>query len=328
MEDARAVEVLADGTVLVAGQAGSKGAFLAELDVNGEKVVGFGLEGIETQNLGTDPTPSGSINDIEVLADGRILATGIAHVGGSDTELVVARFKPNGELDPTFATGGIFRSNPTPGRDAGEALEVQPDGKIVVAGLRGEEAMDTLGDTFLLRLTADGQPDPTYGAGGEVVASASPGVDQASGLALQPDGRPVIAGFADVAGAHQLLVGRFTESEAVKVTAIKDQKPNSARCAGRVATIVGGPKADRIKGTKGADVIVSRGGNDRVNAGGGNDLVCAGGGSDVVTGGKGRDRIRGEGGGDRLGGGPGKDLCDGGPGKDVAAGSCERQKSA
>src|SRR4029450_11726422 len=80
--------------------------------------------------------------------------------------------------------------------------------KIVVAGLRGEMNMDTLGDTWLLRLNPDGQPDPTFGSGGEAFASASPNRDLAKGLALQADGRPVIVGSADF-GAHQLLAGRF-----------------------------------------------------------------------------------------------------------------------
>jgi uncharacterized delta-60 repeat protein len=321
-EDGEAVKVLADGTVLVGGSAGSLGAFLAELDVNGDPVAGFGSGGMITHDLGLGPLPTGNIEDLAFLADGRIVAAGGATAGpGGNRELVVARFMPDGKLDPTFAAGGIFRSDPTSGNDTAEALEVQPDGKIVVAGLRGEEMMDTVGDTWLLRLTESGQLDPTFGTGGETVAGASPQKDQANGLALQADGRPVIAGYADGAG-HELLVGRFTADG----PAGQINKPKSGKCAGRKATLVGTAKADRLTGTKKADVIVGLKGNDTIRGRGGNDLVCAGAGKDKVNGGAGKDRLLGGAGKDRVFGGPGRDLCDGGSGKDVAGASCERLK--
>jgi uncharacterized delta-60 repeat protein len=321
-EDGEAVKVLADGTVLVGGSAGSLGSLLAELDVNGEPVAGFGSGGIITHDLGLGPLPTGNIEDLAILADGRIVAAGGATAGpGGNRELVVARFMPDGKLDPTFAAGGIFRSDPTPGNDTAGALEVQPDGKIVVAGLRGEEMMDTVGDTWLLRLTESGQLDPTFGTGGETVASASPQKDQANGLALQADGRPVIAGYADGAG-HELLVGRFTADGPVEPIS----KPKSGKCAGRKATLVGTAKADRLTGTKKADVIVGLKGKDTIRGRGGNDLICAGAGNDKVNGGAGKDRLLGGAGKDRLLGGAGPDLCVGGAGKDSAAGSCEQLK--
>jgi uncharacterized delta-60 repeat protein len=325
MEDARAVKVLADGTILLGGQGGSQGAFLAELDVNGEPLLNFGSSGIATQDLGADSTPSGSIGDLEVLPDGKILATGYARVGsGSQNELVVARFRPDGDLDPTFASGGIFRSDPTNASDKGEALQIQPDGKIVVAGVHGETISDS-SDIWLLRLTPEGKLDPTFGTAGETVVSVSPEGDQARGLALQSDGRPVIVGSADQAGGHELLAGRYTTDEVVRVTT-RESEPPKVRCAGRRATIVGTAKADHVKGTKGADVIAALAGNDQIKSGGGNDLICAGGGNDKINAGRGRDRVLGGGGADRIAGGPGPDLCSGGPGKDTAAGSCERLK--
>jgi uncharacterized delta-60 repeat protein len=327
-EAADAVKVLGDGTILVGGSAGSLGAFLGELDVEGKPVAGFGSGGTTTFDLGTNPTPSGSVESLQVLPDGRILAAGGASSGpGGNRQLVVARFTADGKLDPTFAGGGIFRSDPTSGGDEATALVVQPDGKIVVAGLRGQMNMDELGDTYLLRLTADGQLDPGFGAGGETVASASPFADQANGLALQGDGRPVIAGFADGIGGHQLLVGRFTVDQPVTATETKkDETAPTGRCGGRKATRIGTSKADRIVGTKGADVIVGLKGNDRIKGRGGNDLICAGAGNDVVSGGGGQDRLLGGAGKDRILGGPGRDICIGGGGRDSAGASCERLK--
>ena len=53
-------------------------------------------------------------------------------------------------------------------------------------------------------------------------------------------------------------------------------------CAGRVATIVGRPGADRLRGTRKADVIVAGPGNDVVNGGPGNDVAYGGPGNDTI----------------------------------------------
>jgi hemolysin type calcium-binding protein len=79
------------------------------------------------------------------------------------------------------------------------------------------------------------------------------------------------------------------------------------RCEGRVATIVGTDRPERLRGSRGRDVIAALGGNDVVRGGKGEDLIC---------GGDGRDGLSGNGGRDRLVGGPGSDECRGGGGRD------------
>jgi uncharacterized delta-60 repeat protein len=325
-EEGNAVSVLGDGTILIGGDA-EQGAFLAELQANGEPASGFGSAGVAVHDLGTDSEPSGEIDGIEVLPDGRILATGNSRAAADgDSQAFVARFTSTGDLDPTFGIGGVRLLNPTPGGDETRSLEVLPDGRIVAAGWRGESGPETEdSQAWVLRLTSQGQLDPSFGVGGEAFAVPGPGANAVEALAIQPDGRAVIAGSTGNAGS-ELLAGRFTaDSQPVPIEAVAKKK---LRCAGRKATLTGSSKADRIKGTKKADVIVTLGANDRIDAKGGNDLICAGKGKDVVKGGKGRDRILGQAGKDRMVGGPGKDLCDGGAGKDVAAGSCERLKRA
>jgi Ca2+-binding RTX toxin-like protein len=122
----------------------------------------------------------------------------------------------------------------------------------------------------------------------------------------------------------------------------------TAKCHGRVATIVGTDGNDKIKGTNGDDVIVSLGGKDKIKSGKGRDVICsgagndkvgskgpqavyvkAGGGDDTVTGGRGDDTLvggggddalRGRDGDDHLSGGGGHNLLDGGPGNDTCTG--------
>jgi uncharacterized delta-60 repeat protein len=90
-----------------------------------------------------------------------------------------------GTLDPAFATGGIFS---VPGStSAGNAVAIQSDGKIVVAGVGALSG--NYGDV-LLRLNTNGTLDSTFGSGG--VASI-PGNNGFVGVAIQSDGKIVAA---------------------------------------------------------------------------------------------------------------------------------------
>lgn len=290
-EDAGAVKVLADGSIVVAGAA-EGGGFIAKLDVSGDPVAGFGSGGSTIEDLGKDSSPSGYFLDMARTRGGRFVAVGDASGAAGDRELVAARFRPNGTLDPSFGTGGLFRLDPTAKDDSGFAVAAQPDGRLVIAGLRGSN--DAVGDTWLVRLTAGGKLDRSFGGDGQVVASAVPGFDEAYGVALQPDGRVVVAGDALVSPTDdRLMVARF-----------RGDPP----CFGRAATITGTAGRDALNGTPGRDVISSLGGADTVNGRGGPDLICGGAGGDTLRGGSGADGIDG---------GPGRDDCAGGPGNDA-----------
>jgi Tol biopolymer transport system component len=121
------------------------------------------------------------------------------------------------------------------------------------------------------------------------------------------------------------------------------KEPSLPRCAGRIATIIGTPRSDILKGTKRKDVIVAGGGDDRVRSFSRADVICGGsgrdeinagdngegGGSDLVFAGAGADEVilgpelgsaHGEGGNDLLVGSKGGDGLYGGPGNDVLRG--------
>src|SRR4029077_20360704 len=68
-----------------------------------------------------------------------------------------------GDLDPTFGGDGIVRTDLTPDEDAGSAVRIQPDGKIVVAGKRG---IGVPNQRFaIVRYGTDGSLDPSFGGG-------------------------------------------------------------------------------------------------------------------------------------------------------------------
>jgi uncharacterized delta-60 repeat protein len=97
-----------------------------------------------------------------------------------------------GSLDPSFGQDG--HTTVQLGTWAGAAaVAVQPDGRIVTAGEANIDGTNVIVST---RMTDEGRLDSSYGSGGIVTVdiNGNAGVDSGAGLALQPDGKIVIAG--------------------------------------------------------------------------------------------------------------------------------------
>jgi uncharacterized delta-60 repeat protein len=100
-----------------------------------------------------------------------------------------------GGLDSSFGTGGKVVTDLSPGFDVVHALTIQNDGKIIAAG--------TVGFEFALaRYNPDGSLDRSFGDGGKVITDilAAPSFEEIHAVALQPDARIVVAGFAGGSG--------------------------------------------------------------------------------------------------------------------------------
>ncbi len=291
-----AVTVLDGGTILIGGTS-EGGAFLAKLDASGNPVAGFGTGGIATFNLSADPTdPTGEIFALVPLPGGGVAAAGDNFLAPGDREAIVLKVLANGNPDPNFGANGQVHLNPTTTSDSAFDL-VRVEDRLLVAGEQGERV-------WLFRLLRNGALDPTFGSGGETVHQPANGTGSAAALAVQADGRPLIAGTAipDGANFNQLLVGRFKAD---------------TKCFGKLPTVLGTSGPNVLRGTRRRDVIVGLGGGDVIKSFAGRDLICSGAGPDRVFSGRGRDRIDA---------GPGNpDRCDGGPGRDQLL-RCERRR--
>ena len=107
-------------------------------------------------------------------------------------ELTVTVYGPPGSLDTSFE-GGIVTVPMSGSDDYAYAMAVQEDGKIVVAGRNYEN----LGDFAVLRLERDGKLDTTFGDGGKVSVEIGEGADVGRAVAIQNDGKIVVAGSTD-----------------------------------------------------------------------------------------------------------------------------------
>jgi len=117
-----------------------------------------------------------------------------------------------GDLDPTFGNGGIVitRGNSLNHLDYALGMAIQPDGKIVVVGDGSISGL--IGDFAVVRYNTDGSLDASFG-GGIVITPVGNSQDQARSVAIQADGKIVVAGFicngVGICGASSLAVVRY-----------------------------------------------------------------------------------------------------------------------
>jgi uncharacterized delta-60 repeat protein len=108
-----------------------------------------------------------------------------------------------GDLDSSFGDGGRVTTSFGGGDDFASDVVVQPDGRIVVAG---STAVGGTQDFALARYLSDGSPDRSFSDDGRVTTEfpTGEGLERASGVALQPDGKIVASG-----GAGEFAVARY-----------------------------------------------------------------------------------------------------------------------
>jgi uncharacterized delta-60 repeat protein len=183
---------------------------LTRHDPSGQLDPTFGTDGIATTDLGGDDDEA---FDAALTPDGGIVAVGRTDAAGvQKADFGIVRYRPDGTTDPGFGTGGIVTTDVLGAGDQANAVAVQPDGKIVVAGFATRAGID--GDFALVRYNADGSLDASFGANGVVTTDLGTSGDDARAIVIQPDGRIVVAGTADedVALARYLPDGTLDSS--------------------------------------------------------------------------------------------------------------------
>jgi uncharacterized delta-60 repeat protein len=199
-EEATAVESLPDGSLLVAGNSAGPGSgrdfAVVKYDATGAPDLLFGSLGSRTVDFGTNDWLGG----VTVQADGRIVLAGSSYV--DDDPLLhrypaLARLTADGDLDPTFGTGGQLRLDSPPW--SGAEIQVQEGVAVTTAGklvLHGRCRLCPSNDdwrVFVVRLLADGTLDTAFDGDGWYVLPVDLEELSHRSLALDSANRIVIA---------------------------------------------------------------------------------------------------------------------------------------
>jgi uncharacterized delta-60 repeat protein/uncharacterized repeat protein (TIGR01451 family) len=201
-DQAYGVVVQPDGRIVAAGGTGSVWE-LARYNPDGTLDVTFGIGGKVTTDFGLFPFEWA--HAVVLQPDGKIVVAGTATPQPGPFDFAVARYNLNGTLDTTFGTGGKVTTDLAPpfgSTDFAYAAALQADGKIVVGGFSSGNGLDFA----LVRYTANGSLDGTFGSGGRVLTNLGGDQDEVHALALQPDGKIVAAGKS----GNQCCLGSFS----------------------------------------------------------------------------------------------------------------------
>jgi uncharacterized delta-60 repeat protein len=193
VDSGAALTLQSDGKIVIAGSGrdGTYGPLMfaaVRLDPDGSLDSSFGHGGVATVPLGS----TSIANAVVVQPNGSIVLAGTALVGHN--EFAAARLNANGTLDSSFGSGGTTAVNSTGGA---WGMVLQSDGRLVLAGqtTNPSSSVANAQQFMAARLNSNGTLDASFGQGGIVtvpVGSSALGF----GIALQPDGRLVLAGPA------------------------------------------------------------------------------------------------------------------------------------
>ncbi len=184
-DSAQDMLVQPDGKFVLVGYTGERpmtDLAMTRYNADGTLDTSFGEEGKVILNV-ADEDFGVSVKRQE---DGKLLVAGTTGLY-SGWDFLLVRFNEDGSLDGSFGSGGIVQTSFTKHFDVAFDIELQSDGKIVVAGL-------TEFTTALARYHPDGTLDTSFGEAGLVMSSFGKGASRAFALEVGVDDSLVIAG--------------------------------------------------------------------------------------------------------------------------------------
>ncbi len=156
----------------------------------------FGVNGLSYITLPGDSLLFG-VTDLDLAPDGKILLAEYRNhmfAPFTSSELAVIRLTPDGALDSTFANGGVLLRVIPYVQESRFIVKALPDGRCLVAGCTG--SVGAL-QTFVIRLTAEGDPDATFGTDGMITDAYVGDNSRPHDMVVQPDGKTILAlGFS------------------------------------------------------------------------------------------------------------------------------------
>lgn len=205
-----------DGKILMAGYAEFKFFGGAErhvavlrFDSTGKPDPTWGNRGVVTTKVTGTSAADAAANAIALQPDGKVVVAGF-YLNGTLNHFVTVRYFPDGSIDGGFGSSGIVKTTFTSSySEMATGVAVQADGKIVVGGTSGLGGSNVNADFVMVRLTSTGAIDNTFGSSGKVTTNVGTAGDLAQDLALQPDGKIILAGYSSVGSNHDFSMVRY-----------------------------------------------------------------------------------------------------------------------
>ncbi|MGI8426663.1 MAG: Calx-beta domain-containing protein [Actinomycetota bacterium] len=268
------VVVASDGDIVAAGAAGpnlavarysSQGILEENFDDDGKAVTpppcGMNPRHKACFITSEDIHDAGVINAIAIQpGDGKVVGAGVlsdgawpSFSGQGDSNLMLIRYTSQGSVDPGFGDDGLVLKKFDQFDDSmPEAVAVQPDGKIVVAGRANDRNDYYDSEPALVRYDANGALDKGFGDGGRVVTPESrfiPGFREGAGyddMVVQPDGKILAVGHTDLTwDPDRVILARYNPDGSLDA-GFNPCEPGETACEGVIAFV--GGKMNSVNG--------------------------------------------------------------------------------
>jgi len=218
------VALQSDGKIVVSGQMCNGGicdVAVARYTINGSLDSTFSGDGKVTTSFGGGD--NGSLGGLAIQSDGKIVVAGLMY-NGSNYDFAVYRFNANGTLDTTFSGDGMVNTGFGSGRsDLSYDLALQSDGKIVVLGETWYAPYINC-NFALARYNSNGTLDTTFSADGKVTTNFGGDYHHGRSVAIQSNGKIVVAGYREVPGDSSFALARYNTNGSLDTTFSGDGK--------------------------------------------------------------------------------------------------------
>lgn len=215
MEGAKSLAIQNDGKILVGGFtkiSGNQDFAVIRYNTNGSLDNSFDSDGIVTTQVGTGDDSGAAL---AIQSDGKIILVGETNVGSTDNFGLV-RYNTDGSLDVTFDGDG--KQTTTIGAsadDSAKGVAVLSDGKILLAGSTNSTPSNK--DFALACYNTNGSLDVNFDTDGKLASAIGAGSDVGRALAIQSDGKIVVAGSSSNGTNNDIAVARYLYSSSTNI---------------------------------------------------------------------------------------------------------------
>lgn len=207
-----AIALQVDGKLVVTGN--SFGDFaVVRYNSDGSLDTDFKGTGIVTTSIDSG---WGYGQSVTIQPDNKIIIAGTGTWDGSDHDFTLLRYDQHGTLDHSFNNTGVVTTPMGGTFDIANSIALQTDGKIIAVGGSGDFSNS---DFAIARYNSDGELDTTFNTTGILTTSITSNRDQASSVAIQSNGKIVVAGHSNpISSNPHIAVVRYNNDGSLDTT--------------------------------------------------------------------------------------------------------------
>jgi uncharacterized delta-60 repeat protein len=230
---ANAVAVQADGKILLAGYSrkqysnysGDPNFALLRYNGDGSLDSSFTGDGV----LITDIGAYDEARSMALQPDGKIVLAGRKENSRGEADFALVRYNSDGSLDNSFSGDGMQTTAVGSYWSYGQSVKLQANGKIVLAGT-STNSRSSSGDIdfALARYNSDGSLDNSFSGDGILTTAVGSSEDNGMSVALQPDGKILLAGWSYTSSGTSFALARYNSDGSLDRSFGSISAPNSA----------------------------------------------------------------------------------------------------